>query len=168
MERFPRHVTGHERIGISLVETTAPLLAQLTSRTLPTAATRRTVVAAGVATVASIAVPDVAEAVTAPRRSRFEKLVGETFEATRDGRRVKLRLDAVQDAAYRPSRLRGKRLAKWQRTSYVLVFSTRATVDQGTWSLKTRRARRFQLFVVPGPGTGKRSVVTATFNGWRG
>ena len=27
--------------------------------------------------------------------------------------------------------------------------------------------RRFRLFVVPGRDTGKRTVVTATFNGWR-
>lgn len=133
-----------------------------------TAATRRTVIAAGAAAVATIAAPDVAEAVTAPRRARFEKLVGETFEATKDGRTVRLRLDAVEDASYRPPRLRGKRLAKWRRKSYVLVFSTRGTVDQGTWSLKTRRARRFRLFVVPGPDGAKRTVVTATFNGWRG
>ena len=149
------------------MDTTAPLLSHVTSGVVPTAATRRTVVAAGVATVATIAAPDVAEAATAPKRARFERLVGETFEAARDGRRVKLRLDAVQDAPHRPARLRGKRLAKWRRKSYVLVFSTRGTVDQGTWSLKTRRARRFRLFVVPGRDTGKRTVVTATFNGWR-
>ncbi|GAA5109595.1 hypothetical protein GCM10023339_09870 [Alloalcanivorax gelatiniphagus] len=139
-----------------------------TAALVSTAATRRTVVAAGVATVATIAAPDVAEAATTLERSRFEKLVGETFVATRDGRRVNLRLDAVEDASYRPPRLRGRRLAKWRRTSYVLVFSTRATVEQGTWSLKTRRARRFPLFVVPGPDTGRRTHLSATFNGWRG
>lgn len=124
--------------------------------------------AAGAATLATVAAPDVAEALAAPRRARFERLVGETFEATKDGRRVKLRLDAVEDAAHRPRGLRGKRLAKWRRKSYVLVFSTRGAVDQGTWSLKTRRARRFRLFVVPGGAGAKRTVVTATFNGWRG
>lgn len=133
-----------------------------------TAATRRTVVAAGVATVATVVAPDVAEAATAPDRSRFEKLVGESFEATRDGRRITLRLDDVRDASYRPPRLRGTRLARWRRQSYVLVFSTRASVDQGTWSLRSRRTRRFRLFVVPGADTSKRTVVTATFNGWRG
>jgi hypothetical protein len=136
--------------------------------TLTMAATRRTVVAAGVATVATIAAPDVAEAARAPRRARFEKLVGETFEATLDGRRVRLRLDAVQDAAFRPPRLRGKRLAKWRRKSYVLVFSTRGSLEQGTWRLRSRRTRRFRLFLVPGPGPGKRTIVTASFNGWRG
>ncbi|WP_210649059.1 hypothetical protein [Nocardioides sp. SYSU D00065] len=133
-----------------------------------TAATRRTVVAAGVATVATVAAPDVAEAARAPRRSRFDKLVGETFVATRDGRRVALRLDAVQDAPYRPPGLRGERLARWRRQSYVLVFTTRGVVEQGTWSLRARRSRRFRLFVVPGADRGRRTVVTATFNGWRG
>ena len=142
------------------MDTLAPLAA--------TAATRRTVVAAGVATVATVVAPDVAEAATAPERSRFEKLVGESFEATRDGRRIRLRLDEVRDASYRPPRLRGTSLARWRRQSYVLVFSTRASIDQGTWSLRSRRTRRFRLFVVPGSEQHKRSVVTATFNGWRG
>jgi hypothetical protein len=143
------------------VDTTAPLA---------TAATRRTVIAAGAATVATVAAPDVAEAATAPERARFEKLVGETFRATMDGRTIKLRLDAVEDADYRPRGLKGKKLATWRRQSFVLVLSTRATVGQGTWSLRTRRSGRFPLFVVPGPaaGKGKRTVVTATFNGWRG
>jgi hypothetical protein len=141
------------------VDTHAPLVS--------TAATRRTVIAAGAATVATVAAPDVAEAAV-PTRSRFDKLVGETFEATRGGRRLKLRLDAVEDASYRPPRLRGTKLAKWRRKSYVLVFTTRATVEQGTWSLRTRRSGRFRLFIVPGADAGKRTVVTATFNGWRG
>ena len=133
-----------------------------------TAATRRTVVAAGVATVATVASPDVAEAATAPERARFEKLVGESFVATRDGRRVTLRLDAVQDASCRPPRLRGTSLARWRRQSFVLVLSTRDSLDQGTWILRSRRTRRFPLFVVPEADRGKRTVVTATFNGWRG
>ncbi|MDR7252489.1 hypothetical protein J2X46_001465 [Nocardioides sp. BE266] len=141
------------------MDTHAPLVS--------TAATRRTVIAAGAATVATVAAPDVAEAAV-PTRTRFEKLVGETFEATRGGRRLKLRLDAVDDAAYRPRHLRGRKLARWRRESYVLVFSTRATLEQGTWSLRARRSGRFRLFVVPGADIGKRTVVTATFNGWRG
>ena len=133
-----------------------------------TSATRRTVVAAGVAGVAVVAAPDVAEAATLPRRSRFDDLVGETFVATRDGRQVRLRLDAVDDSSYRPSRLRGPDLARWRRKSFVLVFSTHADIDQGTWSLKGRRTGRFRLFVVPGQQRGRRGVVTASFNGWRG
>ncbi|CAM3578930.1 DUF6916 family protein [Nocardioides zeicaulis] len=140
------------------------------STNLPaTAAGRRTVVAAGVATAAVLAAPDLAEAAAAPDRERFEKLVGETFEATLEGRTVRLRLDAVTDAGHRPPRLRGARLARWRRTSYVLTFSTRATVRQGTWTLRSRRVRRFPLFVVPGAADRRgRTVVTATFNGWRG
>jgi hypothetical protein len=141
------------------VDTHAPLVS--------TAATRRTVIAAGAATVVTVAAPDVAEAAV-PTRSRFDKLVGETFEATREGRRLRLRLDAVEDASYRPPRLRGARLATWRRESYVLVFSTRATLEQGTWSLRARRSGRFRMFLVPGADRGKRTVVTATFNGWRG
>lgn len=133
-----------------------------------TSATRRTVVAAGVAGVATVAAPDIAEAATLPRRSRFEKLVGETFVATKDGRRVRLRLDAVDDASYRPRGLRGPALARWRRKSFVLVFSSRADIEQGTWRLKASRTGGFRLFVVPGPVRGRRSVVTATFNGWRG
>ncbi|SEB55022.1 hypothetical protein SAMN04489844_0490 [Nocardioides exalbidus] len=127
-------------------------------------------IAAGAATVVTVAAPDIAEAATAPKRARFEKLVGETFEATLGGRTLKLRLDAVEDGDYRPRGLKGKKLAKWRRKSYVLVFSTRATAEQGTWSLKTRRSHRFRLFLVPGmpAAKGKRTQVTATFNGWRG
>ena len=141
------------------MDTHAPLVS--------TAATRRPVIAAGAAPVVTVAAPDVAEAAV-PTRSRFDTLVGETFEATREGRRLRLRLDAVEDASYRPPRLRGARLATWRRESYVLVFSTRATLEQGTWSLRSRRSGRFRMFLVPGAATGKRTVVTATFNGWRG
>ncbi|KQV67860.1 hypothetical protein ASC64_11715 [Nocardioides sp. Root122] len=141
------------------MDTHAPLVS--------TAATRRTVIAAGAATVVTVAAPDVAEAAV-PTRSRFDRLVGETFEATREGRRLRLRLDAVEDASYRPPRLRGARLATWRRESYVLVFSTRATLEQGTWSLRARRSGRFRMFLVPGADRGKRTAVTATFNGWRG
>lgn len=141
------------------MDTHAPLVS--------TAATRRMVIAAGAATVVTVAAPDVAEAAV-PTRSRFDRLVGETFEATREGRRLRLRLDAVEDASYRPHRLRGARLATWRRESYVLVFSTRATLEQGTWSLRSRRSGRFRMFLVPGADRGRRTVVTATFNGWRG
>jgi hypothetical protein len=152
-------MTGYDGSVFAQVDTHAPLVS--------TAATRRTVIAASAATVVTVAAPDVAEAAV-PTRSRFDKLVGETFEATREGQRLTLRLDAVEDASYRPPRLRGTKLARWRRKSYVLVFSTRATLDQGTWSLRARRSGRFRLFLVPGADTGKRTVVTATFNGWRG
>lgn len=141
------------------------------STTLPTVvAGRRTVVAAGMATAAALAAPDVAHAApSAPERERFEKLVGETFEATLEGRTVRLRLDGVTDADVRPPKLRGARLARWRASSYVLTFSTRATVRQGTWTLRSRRSRRFPLFVVPGATDRRgRALVTATFNGWRG
>ena len=98
------------------------------ARLVSTAATRRTVIAAGAATVVTVAAPD----------------------------------------SYRPPRLRGARLATWRRESYVLVFSTRATLEQGTWSLRARRSGRFRMFLVPGADRGKRTAVTATFNGWRG
>lgn len=112
--------------------------------------------------------PDIAEAATLPRRSRFEKLVGETFVATHQGRKVRLRLDAVSDASYRPSGLRGADLARWRRKAFVLVFSTRSDIEQGTWSLRTQRSSRFRLFVVPGRTEGRHATVTATFNGWKG
>jgi hypothetical protein len=152
-------VTGYDGSVFAQVDTHAPLVS--------TAATRRSVIAAGAATVAVVAAPDVAEAAV-PTRSRFERLVGETFEATLDGRRLRLRLDDVLDATHRPPRLRGARLARWRRESYVLVFSTRATLQQGTWSLRSRRSGRFRLFLVPGADRGARTAVTATFNGWRG
>ncbi len=134
---------------------------------------RRTVVV-GTAAAASLAVlgePAAAAAAPGrlPKRGRWEKLVGEKFTATLEGRTVTLRLDSVEDGAFRPARLSAKKLAKWRRKTYVLRFSTRHEVAQGNWVLRNRRTGRLALLVVPGgPAQGKRAVATSTINSWKG
>lgn len=134
---------------------------------------RRTVVAAGAvgAAIGALgpAIPGAAAAGRVPpSRARLEKLVGRTFTARAGGRRVRLRLDEVRDAPHRPPGLRRARLARWRSRAYVLVFSTRAVPEQDTWMLDHPRTGRFRLFLVPGQvRRGHRTVMTATFNGWR-
>lgn len=131
---------------------------------------RRTVLAASAVGVASVALlPEDAFAAPVPKRARWEKLVGRTFVATLDGRRIKLRLDVVENPSYRPRGLTKRARQRWRDSSYVLRFSTHGRPAQGTWTLRHPRTGRIRVFVVPGQvQRGRRTSVTATFNGWRG
>lgn len=145
---------------------------------------RRTVVVAGAAGAAALAVTPRAQARVvrrAPGRGRWDELVGTTFTATLAGRRVVVRLDEVLDVGAVPAGLAKRRLAQWRRKTFRLVFTARQELEQGTWTLRHPRTGRIQVFLVPGgpvpPGTKKaggaragkgRTSASAVFNGWKG
>ena len=133
---------------------------------------RRTVVVAGAAGAATLALGGesayAAPVRKAPGRKRWEQLVGTKFTATLDGRTVTLRLDAVEDAMYRPREASKKLLAKWRRKTYVLVFSSSSATSEGLWTLRHRSTGRFQLYVQPSAAARGRATTRAVINGWKG
>lgn len=136
----------------------------------PHHATRRTVLAGAAVGAATVALlPEDAYAAALPERARWEKMVGRTFVATRAGRRIKLRVEAVENAAYRPPGLSPRARRRWRSQAYVVRFSTGGRPEQGTWTLRHPRTGRLRVFVVAAPHRpGRRTGVSASFNGWRG
>jgi len=135
------------------------------------AAERRTVLLGAAATglvVGTTAIAGEVEAATPPTRARFTALVGHTFVATRNGVNTRWRLEAVSNAPYRPRGLTTARLAAWRRADFVLAWSTTASPEQGSYTLKNPALGSFRLFVVPGDRAAGRTSLTAIFNRWRG